>query len=737
MRAGLGLVAVLAGWLGWPVEAGAPDLWTGVPLPPGRADAGNPDDSLAPLVPGEDGAPAAVAPGAAAGSGEDEEVIIVISATRTPQKIEVAPSIVSVISREDILTMGYRTLGEVLRNVVGFEVNDNGHWPDTGVRGVNDATSYGDKIRFQVDGHNMAWRQFDRNFHNPTWVDLEDVQRIELIRGPGAAVWGANALAGVVNVVTRDGSNLRGAQATYGLSGAAAGQFASARVGGTLGEVTLFGSFSYYQDDADKVLAPLREFTLLGQNPAPVVGDREEGTTVSLKARYKQLRLWVHQSRYDTSAPLSTFSVLGGDDSRFVTDRQIVRLEFEQMLAVGLELRAEAAFDQYAFDPATAYENDPQDPMIGDPGIDEVGHYLRKMLATDRRYEAKAQLTYLPSLNLQALGGVDFEFLDLVRWYFPEVWAAQALPYPAYSNMHVGAYGHLQYQPVELLELTAGARYDFDQVYGSVLAPRAAAVVRLPFNLFVKGLFGSAYRAPSFHDLYYFRKNAFYGNRSLKPETSLTGELQVGYSRPGLVRLSLTGFLTRISNLIAYTPRAAGTALEFPEIFPTSQVPDALSAYQQKSNTASVTSAGLEAEAWYQPIPALVVQGHATVRRPRDETDARLNYTAQWVVGGAASWKVSRELTATLRFLASGDKPVPARGMTEPGYFPWTAAEDPTRAAPPSLVATAVLRAALNQHLALSLKLDNVTDAWWYDAGRDVLYPQRRFQATGWITGTL
>ena len=111
----------------------------------------------------------------ARGEGGGAEAGLVVTSTKTPEQIEEAPSIITLITRAEIRRNGFRSLGEILRNVVGFEVNDNGSWPDTGVRGVNEPTGFGDKIKIMIDGHNMAWRQFNRNLYNPTWIAMEEI----------------------------------------------------------------------------------------------------------------------------------------------------------------------------------------------------------------------------------------------------------------------------------------------------------------------------------------------------------------------------------------------------------------------------------------------------------------------------------------------------------------------------------------------------------------------------------
>jgi outer membrane receptor for ferrienterochelin and colicin len=678
-----------------------------------------------------------VAPGYAQDEATLEELLFseqVLAVTKTAQAVEEAPSIITVITREEIQVMGYRTLGEILRNVVGFGINDNGHWPDTGVRGINDRTTYGDKIQMLLDGHNMSWRQFNRNYYNPTWVPIDEIERIEIIRGPGAALWGAGALNGVVNIVTRSAAKVNGAEIDYGVDHIFASHSVSARLGRQVNEdLSYLASVMYYTDDADELLSPIREFDSLPEDtlelydhPEKVEGDEESGYTLALKGTYKAFNISLHKSRHDTYAPLSTFSIVGGEDSRFITDRHIARLGYQKTFSPVLDFSAELSFDDYRFGDDTVYEDNPR-------GSDR---FLRKMAASDTRYEGRTEAAYTPNEQLQGLLGVEFEYLDLVRWYYPEVWEEDQLEEPTFTNTHVGSYAQAQYSPSAIVGLTGGFRLDYDEIYGSVATPRAGVVFSLPSGVYVKGLFGSAYKAPSFHDLYYFRKNAYYGNPELDPEKSVTGEMQIGYKRAGLFDLRLTGFYTKINDLIGYSSRAATDPLIGQDEFPESQRPDGSKAYSQKVNLEYVTTTGVEVEAVVTPSDRVALRLNGTYREPKDADDEELNYAAKWTMGGGVTAKVSKQVQATLRGLGVGEKPVPARALSEPGYPNWATADDPTLEAPSYFIATLVLRArdVFRPGFNVSLKLDNITNQEWWDAGREVLYPQRKFQGMVWAS---
>ena len=737
------LQSVLAGFmlaiLGvWSVAANAQTTSASPPAaPPGR-----PTPGVWTPPPKETDPPAKPAVGTAVVVEDDnpeevEEVVVVVSASKTAQTIEEAPSIITAVTRREIQRQGYRTLAEVLRNTVGFGINDNGHWPDTGVRGINDRTTYGDKIQFLVDGHNMSWRQFNRNLHNPTWADMGDIERIEIIRGPGAAIWGSNALTGVVNIVTRDWTTLNGAEVTYGGDHRFGSQFISARVGKALGDLKIYGSASFYQDDADSLLAPIKEFEIRDGSRIFVEGDKETGVAIQLKAKYKWFQVWFHKSRFDTNAPLSTFSIVGGDDSRFVTDRHIFRVAFEKMLVAGLTVSAQVDFDDYRFADGTVYEAKPNALMVS-PATGGSGRSLTKMAAADRRWEARAQLSWVPNLKLSVIGGVEFEYLDILRWHFPEIWAASniALSTVQYTNSHVGSFLQAQYAPIAMIKATAGVRFDYDEIYGAAVTPRAGVVLSLPAGLYIKGLFGMAFKGPSFHDLYYYRKAVFYGNPELDPENSLTGEAQLGWKPGRWLHGRVTGFYTKINKLIAYQSQDAGTALLSGGDFPASQQPDPAKGYSQKKNLDDVTTAGVEAELDLFPHRAITAKLQGTYRMPRDKDGNRLPYSSEWTAGGSVSLRMHRNLMVTFRALAVGDKEVPKRALSEPGFDSWATADDPTVRTPAYFMGTVMVRAPdlFNGHLDLNLKLDNITNQQYYDAGREVLYPQRGFQGMLWAT---
>ena len=133
----------------------------------------------------------------------------IVSASRRIQALSDVPNAVHVITREDILRTGVRTLPEALRLAPGVDVaqmSPSG-WA-VGVRG--EAGRFSNKLQVLVDGRSVFSPLYSGVLWEAERVPLEDVERIEIIRGPAGAVWGANAVNGVINVITREAGRTKG-----------------------------------------------------------------------------------------------------------------------------------------------------------------------------------------------------------------------------------------------------------------------------------------------------------------------------------------------------------------------------------------------------------------------------------------------------------------------------------------------------------------------------------------------
>jgi len=203
---------------------------------------------------------AIVAPAAAQAPafGEDEDLtalsleelmnieVEVTSVSRRSQRVENSAAAVYVLTSEDLRRSGATSLMEALRMVPGLNVArvDSSSWAIS-ARGFNDLFS--DKLLVLMDGRTLYTPLFSGLFWDVQDYPLEDVERIEVIRGPGATIWGANAVNGVINIITKSAYRTTGTQVVAGGGNEERG-FGHVRHGGSLGETGAWRAYVKYFD---------------------------------------------------------------------------------------------------------------------------------------------------------------------------------------------------------------------------------------------------------------------------------------------------------------------------------------------------------------------------------------------------------------------------------------------------------------------------------------------------------
>jgi iron complex outermembrane receptor protein len=177
---------------------------------------------------------------------EDLMNIPVTSVSKRTQKVADAAAAIFVITQEDIRRSGATSIPEALRLAPGLEVAriDQNKWA-IGSRGFNGR--FDNKLLVLIDGRSVYTPLFSGVYWNVQDVMLEDVDRIEVIRGPGATLWGANAVDGVINVITKKAKSTQSAVVTAG-AGTEERAAGGVRYGGKLGNNTYYRAYTKYFD---------------------------------------------------------------------------------------------------------------------------------------------------------------------------------------------------------------------------------------------------------------------------------------------------------------------------------------------------------------------------------------------------------------------------------------------------------------------------------------------------------
>ena len=141
--------------------------------------------------------------------------VTVFSASKQTEQLSDVAAAMYVINREDILRSGARTLPDLLRGVPGLSVASiDGHSWAISARGFNGF--FANKLLVLMDGRTLYTPLYSGVYWDMQDTLLEDIERIEIIRGPGATIWGANAVNGVINIITRQAAETDGVYASAG-----------------------------------------------------------------------------------------------------------------------------------------------------------------------------------------------------------------------------------------------------------------------------------------------------------------------------------------------------------------------------------------------------------------------------------------------------------------------------------------------------------------------------------------
>lgn len=178
---------------------------------------------------------------------------VVTSVSKKEESLFDAAAAVSVLSNDDLRRSGATTVADALRLVPGLNVGsvDASHWAIS-ARGFNNL--YANKLLVLVDGRAVYTPLFAGVYWDAQQMLLENVDRIEVIRGPGATVWGANAVNGVINIVTRSAQDTQGGLVSAGV-GNPHQVMAGARYGGQIEEDTQYRLFAGYRKEDGYLLA--------------------------------------------------------------------------------------------------------------------------------------------------------------------------------------------------------------------------------------------------------------------------------------------------------------------------------------------------------------------------------------------------------------------------------------------------------------------------------------------------
>ena len=567
-------------------------------------------------------------------------------ATGSQQSLRRAPAVATVITAEDIAAMGATDLDQVLETVPGMHVARSpvGYEPLYLIRGIYSAAN--PQILMLQNGVPMTTMFLGSKGAIWGGYPVEHISRIEIIRGPGSALYGADAYSGVINIITKAAADTQGTQAGVHL-----GSFKTRDVwvqhGGKLGKVDMAAYLRVGSTDGIKEVIAADAQSVrderFGTHASLAPGSVNTGYDAidgNLDLAYDKWRLRAGYKRRDNMGTglgvASALDPVGKLKSERITtdlswtDPQLVKDWGTGITASYFQYKQRIPTDLRLFPPGTQFPTGIfPDGMIGHPDTSE-----RQL-----RLSAFAIYSGFAGHNVRFGGGHDdldlYETATIKNYVFNSV----GIPVPAgpvadYSVIQPFmlpqrrkvdyAYAQDEWNFAQDWTLTAGVRHDRYSDFGGTTNPRVALVWDASLDLTAKLLYGRAFRAPSFNEEYGINNPVNRGNPDLRPETISTLEAAFSWRANKDTQVNFNLFRYGMRDIISAIPNPA---------------PAPGTTY---SNAGSQKGSGAELELVWDADRNLRLSGNYSYQRSIDETTNQdAGYAPHHHVYARADWRIA------------------------------------------------------------------------------------------------
>lgn len=566
-------------------------------------------------------------------------VEIMISTT-TKVKVRKAPSLVTVITQSDLKLTGATNISEALEAVPGLHVTNNyfANRPLPQFRG-----SAATQTLLMINGNSMSDLVWQAGIF---WKGLpvSMIERVEIIRGPGSAIFGSDASAGVINIITKTAGDIEhtevgfrtGSFSTNSVWGQHATEINGYKMSVTADLMTTDGHDPFIEEDRQ-----------LGADPSisHAPGEGEYGwDNLDLrfsiaKDNWKILSSYMHHDNLEVG--LTGAGVLDpvtqAQDSRFKVDWLYKNEGFREHW----ELDAEAKYQHLAYDSNNGFQERPEGFASNTYPDGQINH----MASGERRVKLELSGLYSGKEDHSIKIGGGYKWQDLYRVEQEVNFGIDAdgnsIPAgsglvslsdsdyafaPERSREIIYAYVQDIWSLSEDWQLTTGLRYDHYSDFGKTINPRLALVWETNDKLTTKLLYGQAFRAPSYQQLYAITSFSL-PDSNLKPEQSETVDLVFSFRPNKDLHVTTNFFYFDQTDIIARVDTGLST--------------------RQYQNAGDHTIRGFELEALWQVSDRVRMSANYTVRSQNESEFKTYNqadkdgyFRVDWQVNPRWNWNV-------------------------------------------------------------------------------------------------
>ncbi|MDO9312545.1 MAG: TonB-dependent receptor, partial [Nitrosomonas sp.] len=464
--------------------------------------------------------------------------INIVGASKYEQKQQQVAAAVSVITRADIRTYGWRTLNQALASLPGIHTTYDYQYEYLGTRGFGLPGDFNSRVLITINGNRINDATYDQG---PTGrdfpLDIDLIERIEFFPGPGSAVYGQNAMMGVVNIVTRTGASINGAELSTSYQTAETMPQERATFGKKFSNGTdALLSFSGLQSrGTDRVFD-------YGDSGISGVARRLDGENVKqlfAQATHGPLAfdfMYGDRRKDDPTGMFFSDPLVTG---QFQRDRRLnTQIQYNDNFANDtLNVLGRLFLGQYRYDNPLIYDGE-------------------KTLSTGPSDWHGAELRLLSTAlsNHKLMAGVEYQNNTSIKQSFQNFDHPEDNIAIKSSVVRVGVYAQDEWRITDTLSATVGLRYDYSAWIGSLgnrLSPRGALIWQATPKTTFKALYGRAHRSPNAYERDYTDGISQVANPGLRSEMVDTAELVADYLPLPNMNLRATVYAWDMHNIIA------------------------------------------------------------------------------------------------------------------------------------------------------------------------------------------
>jgi outer membrane receptor for ferrienterochelin and colicins len=487
-----------------------------------------------------------------------EDIPSVYSASKYEQKVTEAPAFVSIVTADEIQKYGYRTLAEALRSLPGFYLTYDRSYIYLGDRGFSRPGDYNTRFLLLVDGVRLNDSVYDSGSVGTEFpLDVDLIDRVEVVRGPASSLYGSNALFGVINVITKRGRDLQGFEVS-GEVGSLETYKARLSYGQRFSQgLELIVSGTWYESRGDDSLY-FPEYDDPSTNDG-IFEDNDDTQSFQLfgRASWGDFELEGAYGSAEKGTPTGAYDAVFNDPRSQNEDTEyFLSLLYRHLFTGDWDVLGRAYYASYPYKGDYAYdyaEEEDEEPYLVVNKDDVDARWWGVETQVSKRFFDSHRVT------------TGLEFRDNARQnqknYDEEIYIDSEE-----SSLFWGIFIQDEWQITDGLILNAGLRYDDFENYDGNWSPRAALIYSPAKGSTLKFLYGQAFRTPNAYEQFYgdevFQKAA----SDLDTESIKTFEAVWEQQLGGNIRSTVAAFYYRMDDLIDLTVDPEDEMLVFENI---------------------------------------------------------------------------------------------------------------------------------------------------------------------------